>query len=234
MLKLFDLAGRDAQLRFSPFCWRAKMALLHKHLAFETIPWRFTEKETISQTGQGRVPVLVDGSQWVHDSWQIAIYLDRTYPDRPALMQTDAERAAARFMNFWCDLTLHPALRPLVFLDVYRMAAEKDQSYFRASRETTLGMTLEEICGDRDGALRAFSKTFAPIESTLSENKYFGGAQPNYTDYILFGSLQWANVISGTTFLSPGSAAAGWFERILDLYDGYARKAPTVRDLAAA
>ena len=210
------------------------MALLHKHLAFETIPWRFTEKEMISQTGQGRVPVLVDGSQWVHDSWQIAIYLDRTYPDRPALMQTDAERAAARFMNFWCDLTLHPALRPLVFLDVYRMAAEKDQPYFRASRETALGMTLEEVCGDRDGALRAFSKTFAPIESTLSENKYLAGAQPNYTDYILFGSLQWANVISGTTFLSPDSAAAGWFERILDLYDGYARKAPTVRDLAAA
>lgn len=234
MIKLFDLAGRDAQLRFSPFCWRAKMALLHKRLPFETTPWRFTEKEAISRTGQGRVPVLVDGTQWVHDSWKIALYLDRSYPDRPALMQTDAERAAARLVNFWCDLTLHAALRPLIFLDVYKVAAEKDQPYFRENREKALGMTLEEICGDRDGAFRAFAKAFAPIESTLGESQYLGGAQPNYSDYVLFGSLQWANAVSGTTFLPPASAAAGWFERILDLHGGYARRAPTVRDLTAA
>ena len=234
MMKLFDLAARDDTLRFSPYCWRAKMALRHKGFDFETIPWRFTEKGQISQTGQGRVPVLVDGDQWVNDSWQIALYLERTYPDRPALMKTDADRAAACFMNFWCDLTFHLALRHLVLLDVHTHAAEKDQPYFRQSREKALAMTLEEACADRENALQTLIKTLAPIEATLKENDYFGGAHPNYSDYVLFGSLQWANVISGTIFVPPESAIAKWFERILDLNHGFARAAPTVRDMAAA
>jgi glutathione S-transferase len=232
MMKLFDLAARDDKIRFSPFCWRTKMALRHKGLAFETIPWRFTEKDRVRQTGQGRVPVLIDGERWVHDSWQIALYLDRTYPDRPALMKTNGERAAARFMNFWCDLTFHLALRGLLFLDVIAMAADKDKSYFRESREKALGMTLEEACGDREEAIRALTKTLAPIEATLGENDFFGGAHPNYSDYVLFGSLQWAHVVSGTIFVAPDSATAKWFERILGLNDGFARAAPTARAAA--
>jgi glutathione S-transferase len=208
MIKLFDLAARDDKIRFSPFCWRTKMALRHKALAFETIPWRFTEKERINQTGQGRVPVLIDDEHWVHDSWQIALYLDQAYADRPMLMKSDAVRAAARFMNFWCDLTFHLALRRLVFLDVLAMAADKDKSYFRESREKVLAMTLEEACGDREEALRALTKTLAAAEATLGENEFFGGAHPNYSDYVLFGSLQWANVISGTIFVAPSSAIA--------------------------
>lgn len=234
MIKFFDLAARDVRLRFSPYCWRTKMALRHKSLAFETTPWRFTDKEMIKKSGQGRVPVLIDGGQWLHDSWQIALYLDRNYPDRPMLMRSEAERATARLVNNWCDLTLHLAFRPLLLIDVYKNAAEKDQPYFRESREKLVGMTLEKLSDDRAAAVLTLNKTFAPFELTLKEEKYLGGTQPNYADYALFGSLQWANVISGTHFLPPDSAGAAWFERLLDLYDGYARKAPTVRALAAA
>jgi glutathione S-transferase len=234
MLQLFDLAGRDAKLRFSPFCWRAKMALLHKGLAFETTPWRFTEKDLIARTGQGRVPVLIDGIEWVHDSWQIAIYLDRRYPDRPALMASESELAAAHFVNSWCDLALHPALRPLVFLDVLNAAADKDRAYFRENREKLLGQTLEQLCGDRDAAVASFLKTLAPAETALRDSEYLGGPRPNYSDYALFGSLQWARCVSGTPFLPNDSVAIKWFDRMLDLYGGYGRKAPTVRDVAAA
>ncbi len=227
MIKLFDLAARDARLRFSPYCWRTKMALKHKGLAFETTPWRFTDKQMIAKSGQAR-------GQWLNDSWDIALYLDRTCPDRPALMHSDAERSAARFVNNWCDFTLHLAMRSLLLLDVYKNAAEKDQPYFRESREKAVGMTLEQLCSARAAAVQAYVKTFAPIERTLKDEKFLGGAQPNYTDYALFGSLQWANCISGTTFLPHDSATAAWFERLLDHHDGYARKAPTVRELAAA
>jgi glutathione S-transferase len=230
MLKLYDLAGRDERLRFSPYCWRTKMALKHKGLPFETTPWRFTEKDIVG--GTGRVPTLIDGAQKVQDSWQIALYLDRSYPDRPTLMKTDADRTAAHFMNSWCDLTLHPTMRALVLLDVFNSAAPKDQDYFRSSREKSVGMTLEQLCGNRDAVLPVFLKAMAPAEAALGDTVFFGGGQPNYCDYALFGSLQWANTISGTTFLPDGTAAAKWFARMLDLYDGFARKAPTVRDLA--
>jgi len=31
-ITLYDLAGAEAERRFSPFCWRTKMALAHKVL----------------------------------------------------------------------------------------------------------------------------------------------------------------------------------------------------------
>jgi glutathione S-transferase len=234
MLHLFDMAGRDPALRFSPFCWRTKMALLHKGLDFETTPWRFTDKDIIKQTGQGRVPVLVDGAETVHDSWTIALYLDRTYPDRPALMVSDRGRAAAHFLNSWCDLSLHANLRALLFLDVFEAAAEQDRAYFRESRERLVGQRLEQFCGNRPAAVAAFRKTLQPAELTLQDSKHFGGAAPDYSDYVLFGSLQWARTISGTPFLDDGTAISAWFERMLDLFGGYGRQAPMAKQPTAA
>ena len=73
---MHDLAGADPALRFSPYCWRTRMALAHKGLAVETIPWRFTEKDALAFSGQGRVPVIRDGDRVVSDSWSIAEYLE--------------------------------------------------------------------------------------------------------------------------------------------------------------
>ena len=56
-LQLYDLAGAEPERRFSPYCWRIKLALMHKGLPFDTIPWRFTDKDVIAFSGQGRVPV---------------------------------------------------------------------------------------------------------------------------------------------------------------------------------
>ena len=84
-ITMYDLAGAEAERRFSPFCWRAKMALAHKGLAVETVPWRFTEKDKLPQPNAGRVPVIVDDGRVVHDSTAIADYLEERYPDRPSL-----------------------------------------------------------------------------------------------------------------------------------------------------
>ena len=61
-LQLYDLAGAEPERRFSPYCWRTKLALMHKGLQFDTIPWRFTDKDAIAFSGQGRVPVLLTAS----------------------------------------------------------------------------------------------------------------------------------------------------------------------------
>ena len=92
-ITLYDLAGVEADRRFSPFCWRTRMALAHKGLEVETVPWRFTEKDKLPQPNGGRVPVIVDGGQVVHDSSTIAEYLENRYPDRPSLFGGEAGRA---------------------------------------------------------------------------------------------------------------------------------------------
>ena len=105
-MQLYDLAGAESERRFSPYCWRIKLALMHKGLPFDTIPWRFTEKNAIAFSGQGRVPVLIDGDQVVFDSWTIANYLEAMYPDRPSLFRGDGGRAVTRFVNAWADVVL--------------------------------------------------------------------------------------------------------------------------------
>lgn len=222
---LYDLAGKDPAMRFSPFCWRAKMALRHKGLDFETVAWRFTEKETIARTGQGRVPVLVDNERWVHDSWQIALYLDEVYPNRPALMRGTAERAMARFVSSWCDQTLHPIIRSMFLLVIFNTAADKDRAYFRESREKLFGGTLEELAMERSAGLKALTQALQPAEATLNISRWLAGDEPSYADYCLFGSLQWGHVLCPEPIVSPDNAVGRWFARMLDLFDGYGRQA---------
>jgi hypothetical protein len=71
-IEMHDLAGADPALRFSPYCWRTRLALAHKGMAVQTIAWRFTEKDALAFSGQGRVPVIRDGDRVVYDSWAIA------------------------------------------------------------------------------------------------------------------------------------------------------------------
>jgi len=84
-LKLFELVGTDEARPFSPFCWRTRMALAHKGLSAESIPWCFTEKAAIAPHNSEKVPVLIDGESSVADSWAIANYLEDRYPDRRSL-----------------------------------------------------------------------------------------------------------------------------------------------------
>jgi glutathione S-transferase len=124
-LLLYDLAGAEADRRFSPYCWRTRMALAHKELSVETIPWRFTEKEAIAKSGQPREPVLVDGDRWIADSWTIAAYLEDTYPERPSLFGGAAGRALSRFHSTFAD-TLVSSIFRLIALDILRHVHDKD------------------------------------------------------------------------------------------------------------
>src|SRR5258708_34763735 len=94
-IKLYDLAGAEDDRRFSPYCWRVRMALKHKGLDFETIAWRFTEKDAIAPYKSTTVAVMLDGTNSVYDSWAIALYLDAVYPSRPLLFSGTRARALA-------------------------------------------------------------------------------------------------------------------------------------------
>lgn len=228
-IKLYDLAGADPDLRFSPFCWRTKMALRHKELVFSTLAWRFTDTAALAPSGQGRVPVIVDHGQWVSDSWRIALHLDRAYAGHPPLMRSEGERAHARLAMGWVD-TLHGAIARIAVLEIAHLVAPQDRAYFRASREARFGMTLEAVTADRPGAVAALGIALHPAEQTLTDAAFLSGPTPGYADYALFGTLMWPHVVCREPVLAAGSHVAAWFERMLDLFDGFARAAPTVRD----
>jgi glutathione S-transferase len=223
---LYDLAGADPVLRFSPYCWRAKLALAHKDLAVETVPWRFTDKDAIAFSGQARVPVLVDGTKTVSDSWTIALYLEQTYPDQPSLFGGAGAIGVTRFINSWADTVLNGGISRLIVSDIAAIVHDKDKAYFRESREHRFGMPLEEVTAGRDERVKTFRESLLPLRHTLSAQPYLGGGEPAYADYIVFGSFLWARCCSSFELLDPDDPIAPWRERMLDRFDGLARKAP--------
>lgn len=222
---LYDLAAGDDR-RLSPYCWRTKLALAHKGIAFETRGVGFTAIPRILDGSHRTVPVLVDGERVVADSLAIADYLDATHPDRPRLFASPAERALANFMHDWTFATVNMALLGLIVLDIWERCAPEDQAYFRASREKRLGRTLEEVQAGRESRVEAFRASLSVLRQTLGRQPFLGGDAPCYADYVVFGSFQWARVISPFRVLADDDLLHGWIGRVLDLHGGLARKAP--------
>ena len=137
--RMYDLCGADPALRFSPYCWRTRLALAHKGLDVETIPWRFTDTVAIAAHGAQKVPVLLDGDRAIADSWAIAEYLEDTYPDRPSLFGGEGGRALAKIINGWADTTMTAGIARLVVSDIPPLLDRADQDYFIASREKRFG-----------------------------------------------------------------------------------------------
>jgi len=224
-IRMYDLAGADPARRFSPYCWRIRMALAHKGLEVETIAWRFMQKDVLAPSGQGRVPVLVHDDKWVADSWEIACYLEATFPDRPSLFGGGAGQALCRFYSTHGD-SLVGAVAPFVLTDILERLDAGDQAYFRESREQRFGRTLEAVVADREARLPAFRDSLANLRAVLRKQPFFGGAAPLYADYAIFGAFQWARAISPFQLLDADDPLAQWRDRLLDAFGGLARRAP--------
>ncbi len=176
---LYDLAAGDEKIRFSPYCWRVKLALAHKNLSFETVPWHFTDKDVIAFSGQGKVPVLVDGQRVISDSQAIAEYLETAYPNEASLFGEAPARALTQFIKAWTEDVLHPAIAKIVLPDILVRLAPRDQPYFRETREKRLG---HEDRGFPRASRRIISPPSKPhwrrCAATLKVQSFVAGSAP--------------------------------------------------------
>lgn len=223
---LYDLSGTDDR-RFSPYCWRVKLALAHKGLAFETVAVPFTGIPGVLGGRFKTVPILDDGGTIVADSLAIADYLEDTYHGRPSLYGGPGGRAAARFVDRWAVTQLHAPLVRIVVRDIHDRLEPADQAYFRRSREARFSKTLEEIEDKSQARVDAVRAALEPLRATMALQPFLGGEGPLMPDYIVFGTLQWARITSPVAILAEDDPVHAWFERCLDLYDGLGRRAVT-------
>jgi glutathione S-transferase len=217
-----ERVGLDGR-RISPFSWRIRYAFAHKGLDPDVVPTRFADVPRIrALSGQDFVPIFEDNGQVVHDSWSIACHLEDRFPDRPSLFGGASGRGAARLVNFWSDAVLGRTMRRQIYADFISCIDPGDRTYFRRSRETQLGMTLEQYCADREAALPDLLQGCAPLERTLSEQPFLAGPAPAYVDYIVFSVFQWARIGSPRDVLSGAAnmdAMRAWRTRMVSLYD---------------
>jgi len=222
---LYDLSARDDR-RFSPYCWRARFALAHKGLDFETVPVSFGEKEKIAFSKQPLVPVLMEDGQAVADSWKIACYLEEKYPAGPSLFGGAVGQAEALFINKWCDGIVQPALVPAIVYSIFQKVRPVDQPYFRESREKRFGKTLETLHGERESHIANFRKVIEPVRGVLALQPYLAGDAPRYADFILAGTFQFARIAYKEDVLAPDDPVRAWRERVFGLFGGLATSVP--------
>lgn len=225
MISLYELKGKNDR-RYSLFSWRARMALRHKGLDFESIPVKLSDKAVIEFSGGKTVPVIRDKDTVVRDSWKIAEYLENRYKDSPALFGGDIARGLSQAFNTWVDRSIVPAMLPVIAADIHERVDADDEHYFRQTMEKVLKMSLEESRLRRDEALLALGKVLAPLQETFKRQAFLAGAAPAYADYALFSVFQWARVMSPRELLGPEDPLCQWRERMLDLFDGFARNVP--------
>jgi glutathione S-transferase len=223
MITLYDLTF-DKDLRPSPFCWRAKLALKHKGLSWRDEPCGFTDKQKIAFAQSQTYPVIHDAAKIVKDSWMIAQHLELAYPDKPLM----PDRSYAQFVNGWADTAVNVAIFPIIVGDLVDRVRPQDKAYIVESRGKRLGTT--DFAGfqskAREKGVAAFRGALEPARRVLKEQKFLSGEAPAYPDYILLGSFLWPRTLSPIELLEKDDVVYAWREHMLDLFDGFARKAP--------
>lgn len=219
-MKLYELVGKDKTQGFSPYVWRTRMALAHKGLDVEIVPLIFTEIPELDGTDAKTVPILEHDGTYIHDSWNIACYLEDNFPDKPSLFGGGAGKAYANFFNFvnFYHLLI-PLFQTLVY-DIFETIDEKDRDYFRNSREPMLGKSLEDARDNQAQSLANFQKQLWPYNTTLKTQDFFHGDSPAYVDYIMYGLFQWAKGVSSVQTLEQDTHLYNWRARMDELFDG--------------
>ena len=222
MRQLYELCGENRDVRFSPYCWRVRLMLDHKGLDYDTVPITFIEKQPLENASSRTVPVLNDDGTWVKDSFEIALYLDDTYPDSP-LFGDGIARAQAVVLNDWVNSTIARGIFPMIVADIHRQLDPKNAAYFRETREKFLGCTLEDAQGTRAERLAPFRVSLSPLRAALKRGDWLAGEAPGWLDYAVFGTFVWSHMVSDIELLEKDDILHAWRERMFDTRDGYIR-----------
>lgn len=209
---LYDLVASDAKDRFSPFCFRVKLALAHKDLSFRCELVSFTDKAKIAFSGQSLVPVLVESDGTVVcDSFKILQHLEQRYPQAQLLIPGDVSLG---FLRAWVDRSLLAATFKLLAPKIHGLLQGEDQAHFKRTREQRMGITLDALAQD-EGKYRAIlNTTLEPLRELLTAQPCVGGANVGAGDVLILGNLLWAESVLGEPLLPPDDAISAWRQRM--------------------
>jgi glutathione S-transferase len=225
-ITVYELDGIN-NVRFSPFCWRTLLALKHKGIHdFERIPVSFRDRSPITFSGQERIPVLTDGDHWVNDSWHIACHLENAYPDGPTLFGSDIGRSQALFVNAWTQRIQNPGLINIILWDTFQAVNQADRDWWWEDREKKFG-PIEKYKLNQAEKIAASHQELEPLRVTLRSQPFLGGQMPAYVDYLVFGTFLFARFVGREDVIEADGSVWDWYNLLLDMFDGFARQAPT-------
>ena len=222
VITFYDLALASGAT-ISPFVWATKYAVAHKGFEMDVVPGGFTG--IMERTGgrTERLPAIVDDGEFILDSWLIAEYLDRKYPDRPMLIGDPGIKPLAQALETWLwSVAIGPWMT--CYLKEYRdRSLPQDHEYVTESRERMFGRKIEDIVVGREDRLPTVPPNLQLLRNTLAQNKWFGGDSPNYADYRLLSVFLFTASVADIPPLTEDDPLRDWIERGFDLHGGLGR-----------
>lgn len=96
------------QFELSHYCEKVRLILDYKQLEYRKIEVTpgVGQIELMQKSGSRQVPVLKDGSTYISDSTEIALYLERKYPERPILPINSLAKGQCLLMEEWADVSI--------------------------------------------------------------------------------------------------------------------------------
>ncbi|CAA7271308.1 unnamed protein product [Cyclocybe aegerita] len=160
------------------------------------------------EDGSGRdhytLPAIYDPStgSYVSDSFAIAEYLDKTYPDTPKLFPNDTTALQAVFTEVF-----RAKLAPLwafILPSICTILNPRSEEYFRRTREATFGKALEELLPKGEVAVAEWAKyrdALTEVDKWYAKNggkgPYLLGETFSWGDLVVAGYTVWLRIIWG-------------------------------------
>lgn len=215
-ITLYDIPYKVPGKAWSPNTFKTRIALNFKGLEFNTEWLEYPDIEAAMKKigakptmkkgdGSGKdhytLPVIHDSKtgKAVSESFEIALYLDDTYPDKPLLFPSNSRAAIAVWQELFSAKVITNMMPFMLPLTCWSLNP-RSQEYFRATREAWYKVKLEEWCPEgpkRDAAWDKIKEGLDVLSGCLDKNPkkpFLFGDTFTYGDVIIAGWLVWVRL----------------------------------------
>ncbi|KAJ8295794.1 Beta-etherase [Rhodotorula toruloides] len=241
----YDLVAEHGGPFFSPNTLKTRFSLLHKGVDFEEREVTFMElREMGPKMGLERAIIpcieLPDGS-FIYDSWNIAEWLEKEYPDKPSLFLPDSPtplKAGAPELtvakNFALVFSEGFGSSDAQWSTFFEISAQgiydlmpgteetnPNKAYFRSDYKLGMKGAWEWLQSlDRETLISHAQASLIPLDKILSKTPFLSGNNPGFADYVAFGRYYMMRCACPkeckTVWLRPETLphVAEWVERL--------------------
>lgn len=174
------------------------------------------------------VPAITDSSTstiiHVSDTWNIAMYLEKKYPDPPLFPPSSGSLGLQKFFKDGASELLAPdgVFVPFMLPGTYDLLKEPSQIFFKETREKWYGKKIEECSPaegskEMDDALKLARKRFDQLDGYFGEKAssedgslVMGNGQIVYADFVIGSMLVWIKA----------SCASSLWPHVIKWHDG--------------
>ncbi|KAI0687855.1 hypothetical protein BC835DRAFT_1285958 [Cytidiella melzeri] len=225
----YDIPSKSTTSKaWSPNTWKVRFALNIKGLAYKTEWVEYPDIKPLYQklglpptriksngSGYHCLPVIHDPSTntTMFESFDIIEYLDKTYPDTPALMPKEILPLCAAFKFAFGSLVIKKLWNVVVY-PVWCVLNQPSLEYYRRTCEEGEGKKLEEICGEKawGEVEKAFGNVVGWLDKGGEGTELFMGENITFPDLQVMGCLMWVKA-------SCGEDSDGW-RRVCEWHGG--------------